>query len=344
MVGEFDDLTRPDLVGPLLADILGDEAWRDPEVRLISGGKSNLTFELACAAGSVVLRRPPSGHILRGAHDMGREARVQAALSQTDVPVARVLYAADETGPLDVPFYVMAKIDGHAIRDVLPDGYAVDAAGRTAMTNALIDTLADLHAVDPYAIGLDGYGRPTGFMGRQVRTWSRQFEATRTRPAPAMDELGRRLAAYPFAEPARPSIVHGDYRLDNVLMDPVDPGRVGAVLDWELSTLGDPLADVGTLLFYWTEAGDRSRLLIPAVTAQDGFPGRAHLTERYARRSGADLADLAAYVAYAHFKFAAIVQGVYARATAGVMAGQDFGDLSGEAERLAAEGLDHWKG
>lgn len=343
-MGEFDDLTRPDVVGPLLAGILGDEAWRDPVVRLIAGGKSNLTFELACSAGSVVLRRPPSGHILRGAHDMGREARVQAALAGTDVPIAPVLYAADETGPLGVPFYVMAKVDGYAIRDVLPDGYATDTAARTAMTDALIDTLADLHAVDPFAVGLEGYGRPTGFMGRQLRTWSRQFEASSTGPAPAMTELTRRLSEYPFVEPGRPSVVHGDYRLDNVLMDPKDPSRLRAVLDWELSTLGDPLADLGTLLFYWTEPGERSPLLLPVVTAQGGFPDRAYLTERYARRSGADLADLAAYVAYAHFKFAAIVQGVHMRATAGVMAGQDFGDLSGEAERLAAEGLDHWKG
>jgi aminoglycoside phosphotransferase (APT) family kinase protein len=344
MVDEFDELTRPGLVGPLLADVLGDEAWRDLEVSLIAGGKSNLTFELSCPAGSVVLRRPPSGHILRGAHDMGREARVQAALADGGVPVARVLYAADETGPLGVPFYVMAKVDGYAIRDELPAGYATGTAGRVAVTDALVDTLADLHAVDVDAVGLGDYGRRTGFMGRQIRTWGRQFEATRTGPAPAMDELGRRLAAYPFAEPARPSIVHGDYRLDNVLMDPADPGRILAVLDWELSTLGDPLADLGTLLFYWTEPGERSPLLIPAITAQDGFPNRAYLTERYAARGGADLSDLAAYVAYAHYKFAGIVQGVYARASAGVMAGQDFGDLSGEAERLATTALDHWKG
>jgi len=343
-VGEFDALTRPDLVGPLLAGILGDEVWNRPDVRLIAGGKSNLTFELSCAAGSVVLRRPPSGHILRGAHDMGREARVQAALAGTAVPVAGVLHISDENGPLGVPFYVMEKVDGYAIRDTLPAGYAADAAGRVAITDALVDTLADLHAVDPDPVGLGDYGRRTGFIGRQIRTWSRQFEATRTGPAPAMDELGRRLADHSFAEPARPSIVHGDYRLDNVLMDPADPGRILAVLDWELSTLGDPLADLGTLLFYWTETGERSPLLIPAVTAEPGFPGRAYLTERYAHRSAADLSDLAAYVAYAHFKFAAIVQGVYARAVAGVMAGQDFGDLSGEAERLAAEALDQWKG
>ncbi|ONH25682.1 phosphotransferase family protein [Pseudofrankia asymbiotica] len=343
-MGELDGLTRPELVGSLLAEALGDDGWRAIEPRLIAGGKSNLTFELVSPAGSVVLRRPPSGHILRGAHDMGREARVQAALAGTGVPVARVLLVRDESGPLGVPFYVMEKVAGHAIRDVLPPGYAEDGASRAAMAHALVDTLATLHAVDPIAVGLGDYGRHSGFMARQVRTWTRQWEAARTRDVPAMDELGRRLAEHPFTEPARPSVVHGDYRLDNVLMHPEDPGRIGAVLDWELSTLGDPLADVGMLLFYWTEPGERSPLLIPAVMAKPGFPRRASLVERYASRSGADLADLGAYLAFAHFKFAAIAQGVAARAAAGVMAGQDFGDLSGAPERIALDGLDRWKG
>ncbi|SNQ50604.1 Aminoglycoside phosphotransferase [Frankia canadensis] len=343
-MGEFDDLTRLDLVGPLLADAVGDDAWRGVEARLIAGGKSNLTFELVSAAGSMVLRRPPSGHILRGAHDMSREARVQKALMGTDVPVARILLAFDESGPLQVPFYVMQKVEGHAIRDTLPPGYAEDGAGRVAIADALVDTLVELHAVDPDAVGLGDFGRRQGFMARQVRTWTRQWEASKTAEVEAVSELARRLAAYLFAEPARPSVVHGDYRLDNVLMHPSDPSCLRAVLDWELSTLGDPLADLGMLLFYWTQPGEPVPILTPALTAEAGFPDRAYLTERYARRSGADLSDLPAYVAYAHFKFAAIAQGIAARTAAGVMAGQDFGDLSLEVERIATEGLSMWRG
>jgi aminoglycoside phosphotransferase (APT) family kinase protein len=274
---------------------------------------------------------------------MGREARVQAALAATAVPVARVLYIADESGPLGVPFYVMEKVDGYAIRDALPPGYADDAASRAAIADALVDTLADLRAVDPDEIGLGDYGRRGDFVGRQVRTWTRQWEASRTHEAPAMAELAARLAAHAFPEPDRLAIVHGDYRLDNVLMDPADSGRVAAVLDWELSTLGDPLADLAMFLFYWAEPGRQPPPLIPVTTAAPGFPGRDHLIDRYASRAGAELPDLAPYLAFAHFKFAAIVTGIAARAAAGVMAGQAFGDLTDEIDRLAVEGLELWK-
>jgi aminoglycoside phosphotransferase (APT) family kinase protein len=343
-VGDHDALARPDLVGALLADRLGDDRWSAATARLISGGKSNLTFELASPAGSAVLRRPPSGHILRGAHDMGREARVQAALAGSAVPVAPVLYADDGTGPLGVPFYVMGRVEGYAIRDTLPASYAPDAASRVAMADALVDTLADLHAVDPDAVGLGDFGRRSDFMARQVRTWGRQWDAVVTHDVPAMTELRRRLTEHVFAEPARLAIVHGDYRLDNVLMDPTDPGRVAAVLDWELCTLGDGLADVAMLAFYWTEAGQTAPPLIPHVTAQPGFPGRAHLLDRYARRAGIDPAGLGPYLAFAHFKFASIAAGVAARAAAGVMAGQDFGEYGDAIERIAIDGLDRWKG
>ena len=343
-MGEYDELTRPELVGPLLADLLGDDGWRAVETRLISGGKSNLTFELVSPSGSAVLRRPPSGHILRGAHDMGREARVQAALAGTAVPVARVLCIADESGPLGVPFYVMEKVDGYAIQDVLPAGYAEDTASRVAIADALVDVLADLRAVDPDAIGLGDFGRRSDFVGRQVRTWTRQWEAARTQDSAPIAELAERLSRHVFPEPDRLSIVHGDYRLDNVLMDPSDPSRIAAVLDWELSTLGDPLADLAMFLFYWSLAEKEGPALIPAATAVPGFPSQDHLRERYAQRAGVELPDLAPYLAFAHFKFASIMTGVAARAAAGVMAGQTFGEMTDRIDRLAAEGLEIWKG
>jgi aminoglycoside phosphotransferase (APT) family kinase protein len=263
----------PERTGPAIAEALGDDRWRELDVTMIAGGKSNLTFELTSPAGSVVLRRPPTGEVLPSAHDMGREARVQRALAGTAVPVPRVILE-DRTGELlGVPCYVMEKVDGHVVRDVLPRGYAPTPADRTAMADALIDVLADLHRIDPASVGLADYGRPAGFMARQLRRWRGQWDASKTHELPALDELGARLAdAAPDAQ--RSTIVHGDFRLDNCLLDHRDPARVRAVLDWELSTLGDPMADLGMLLFYWREPGEPEPLLTPAITRDEGFPGR----------------------------------------------------------------------
>ena len=335
---EWAHLVRLDRLGPALADELGDDAWRECTAALVSGGKSNLTFEVASPAGVVILRRPPSGSLLPSAHDMGREARVQRALRGTDVPVARVLLEDRTDALVGAPFYVMEKVDGHVIRSTLPTGYAESDAEKVAMADALVDVLVTLHGVDPVAIGLADYGRPDGFLERQIRRWSGQWEKSRTYEVPAVDELGRRLAAA-LPPTRRSAIVHGDYRLDNCLMDLADPGRVAAVLDWELSTLGDPMTDLGLLLFYWREPGESEPSLTPAVTATPGFPGRAHLAERYVAATGAHLEDLAFYEAFAHFKFAVIAQGIAARVAAGVMAGQDFGDLDSEVARIAEDGL-----
>ncbi|GAA3278588.1 phosphotransferase family protein [Dactylosporangium vinaceum] len=332
------DLVSPDRLGPRLAGELGDERWREFEATLIAGGKSNLTFLLQSRAGSVVLRRPPTGERLPSAHDMGREARVQRALAPTPVPVPGILLEERTGDLLGVPFYVMEKVGGRIVRDELPAGYAPGPADRLAMADALVDVLADIHRVEPEAVGLGDYGRPAGFMARQLRRWRGQWDASKTHDVAELDELGARLTG---AVPAtrRSTIVHGDYRLDNCMLDEARPATIRAVLDWELSTLGDPLADLGMLLFYWREPGEPRPLLTPAVTRGPGFPGRAHLAERYARRTGADLAGLAFYEAFAHFKFAVIAQGVAARAAAGAMAGQTFGDLDDEVRRIAAEGL-----
>ncbi len=332
------ELVRPDKLGRLLSETLGDDGWRDLDAKLIAGGKSNLTFELLSPAGSLVLRRPPTGKLLPSAHDMAREARIQRALAETPVPVPAVI-AEDRTADLlGVPFYVMEKVTGHVIREELPAGYAPDGTARTAMADALIDVLSDLHEVDPESAGLDGYGRPAGFLERQLRRWRGQWDASKIHEVKDLDELGSLLSERLPAS-RRPTIVHGDFRLDNCLMDLRDPASVRAVLDWELSTLGDPLTDLGLLLFYWREPGEPKPLLTPAVTRGGGFPGRDHLAERYVRRTGGALEELAYYEAFAHFKFAIIAQGVAARVAAGAMAGQDFGDLDDEVRRIAGEGL-----
>jgi len=237
-----------------------------------------------------------------------------------------------------VPFYVMEKVPGHVIRDQMPDGYAETPAEKLALADALVDVLADLHAVDPEAIGLGDYGRPHGYLERQIRRWNGQWEKTKTHEVKAVDELSGRLTRL-LPESQREAIVHGDYRLDNCLMALADASRVAAVLDWELSTLGDPLTDLGLLLFYWREPGEDKPALTPAVTRNPGFPRRAHLAERYARRTGAQLDDIAFYDAFAHFKFAVIAQGIAARVAAGSMAGQDFGNLDQEVLKIAEEGL-----
>jgi aminoglycoside phosphotransferase (APT) family kinase protein len=337
--GDLRELVQPERLGSLLAETLQEPRWLDLTATLIAGGKSNLTFELSCAGGQLILRRPPNGRLLPSAHDMGREARVQRALHRTAVPVPRVV-AQDETSQvIGAPFYVMAKVDGHVIRNELPTGYATTADERRRIADALVDVLAELHSVDPERVGLGDFGRPAGYLARQLRRWQSQWEASRTGNVPAVDALGRELAARLPCSPPH-TVVHGDFRLDNCLMARDDPSAVAAVLDWELSTLGDPLTDVGMLLFYWRESGEPQSSLTPTVTALPGFPGRDHLVDRYASRTGRDLTEVRYYEAFAHFKFAVIAQGIAARVAAGAMAGQDFGDLSGEIVRIAETGLD----
>jgi aminoglycoside phosphotransferase (APT) family kinase protein len=326
-----------DVVGAALAAATGDDRWRACEASLIAGGKSNLTFELRSPAGELILRRPPTGTLLPSAHDMGREVRVQRALAGSAVPVPSVVMS-DAGDLLGVPCYVMAKVAGRVIRDEIPSGYADTDEDRHAMADALVDVLADLHAIEPEAVGLADYGRAEGFLERQLRRWTGQWQSTMTEPVPAMDELAARLAKR-LPESRSRAIVHGDYRLDNCVLGEDDPSRIDAVLDWELSTLGDPLADLGTLLFYWVEPGAPRPILTPAVTQSSGFPGRRHLAERYAARTGVDVDDLLFYEAFAHFKFAAVAQGIAARVAAGSMAGQDFGELDGEVLRIAQAGL-----
>ncbi|SHH05702.1 Predicted kinase, aminoglycoside phosphotransferase (APT) family [Jatrophihabitans endophyticus] len=332
-----DRLTRPDVVGALLAEVTGDERWRRPRATLIAGGKSNLTYLLASEAGELVLRRPPDGAVLATAHDMGREARVQRALAGTEVPVATILLV-DDGDALGVPFYVMERVPGLVVRDALPAGFAPTRAGRHAVGAALVDTLADLHSVRPADVGLADFGRPDGFVPRQLRRWRQQWEASRDDEVAAVDELCTRLSTRVPASRAA-GIVHGDYRLDNCVVDAHDHGRIAAVLDWELSTLGDPLTDVGMFAFYWADAAAVIPSLIAAVTHQPGFPTVDDVTERWSARTGIPIDDLGWYRAFAHFKFAVIAAGIHRRVQAGAMDGQDFGDLRAEIAATAESGL-----
>jgi aminoglycoside phosphotransferase (APT) family kinase protein len=324
----------PAVVGPYLATVFRDPTWRSVTVDLIAAGMSNLTYVVTPESGSdddaVILRRPPTGALLATAHDMGREHRVITALGPTDVPVPRTLHLCTDPSVLGAPFYVMERVVGvHVVRE-FPPGYADRPEQRRAVGQGLIDVLADLHTVDPVAVGLADFGRPEGFTARQVRRWTTQWEATRDRDRPGLDALAARLAET-VPPTQRSGVVHGDYRLDNCLLDPQAPGRIRAVLDWEMSTLGDPLTDIGMLFVYWPEAGEERPSTLSPVTTLPGFPTRREIAERYARRTGADLAHLNWYVGFAFFKFAAIIAGILARSAAGAMAGKD---TSGYAERI----------
>jgi aminoglycoside phosphotransferase (APT) family kinase protein len=320
----------PGIVGPYLATVLAGPAWAECEVGLISGGKSNLTYLVASDAGRVVLRRPPLGHTLPTAHDVAREYKVIAALAGTPVPVPRALHLCTDLSVLGAPFLVMEYVAGPIARDGMPAGYAEAPEQRREIADALVDTLAALHAVEPAAVGLTDFGRPDGYLRRQVSRWGRQWEATPSQPLPALDALAAVLAER-IPDGVSGPIVHGDFRLDNTVLDPDQPGRIAAVLDWEMSTLGDPLADLGLMLVYWTQADDdgvrRAATLVSQTTRLPGFPTRAEVAARYAATSGRDLTELPWYVAFGCFKLAVVAAGVVARAEAGAMVGEGFAGL-----------------
>ena len=329
------------VVGPYLADVLGDDVWRTPTVTLIAGGKSNLTYRVSSAAGDVILRRPPLGHVLPTAHDMNREYTAMAALEQTDVPVPRMLHIHRDPALLGQPFYVMEAIDGYVCRDTLPAGYADAPEQRRAIGEGLIRVLGDLHNVDPASVGLGEFGRPAGYLSRQVARWTKQWEATRIEGMESLDKLAADLAASVPAS-QRATIVHGDYRLDNTMLDPTTPGRVAAVLDWEMCTLGDPLADLGILLVYWQQADDAADRdlggVVQSATVLAGFPTRAEVAALYAERSGLDLTDLPWYVSFAFWKLAVVCAGIVMRVKFGAMVGEGFDGIEDRIPPLVAIG------
>ena len=325
----------PRVLGPYLARELGDARWAELTVEVVIGGRSNLTYYVSSPAGSVVLRRPPLRAVRPTAHDMTREHRVISALHGTAVPVPRPLLLCTDPDVLGAPFYVMERVDGVIARDRLPDGYAPPER-RPALTDALVDVLADLHDVDPAAVGLAGFGRPDGYLDRQLRRWAGEWQALRGGDdLPGVDALAAELVAKVPREPSGP-VVHGDYRLDNVVLHPTDPTRVAAVLDWEMSTLGDPLADLGLLLVYWQPAP--GTVVTPSVTSLPGFPPRSALVSRYAARRDVDLAALPWYVALGCFKLAVVVAGIVARQRAGAMVDNTDDGLGARIGPLAEAG------
>jgi aminoglycoside phosphotransferase (APT) family kinase protein len=340
----------PAAVGAWLAAQLGDPDWAAATLSPIGAGRSNLTYRVDSPAGSVVLRRPPTGTVAATAHDMEREQRVISALAGTAVPVPAVLATSTGGPPVDAPCFVMELVEGIVPLHELPPGWAATEPERARIGEALVEVLATLHSVEPDEVGLADFGRPDGFMARQVRRWMKQWEQARPvltagdvddATAAALTALAADLAAtVPVAQ--RTGIVHGDYRIDNCLFATDDPGRIAAVLDWELSTLGDPLADLGLLLVYWRQQHEdpawAAAQYLPSPTRLAGFPTRTEVAAAYAARSGLDLTPLPWYVAFGAFKLAVVLVGILARVRAGMVPASMAAGLEGSAGPLVALG------
>jgi aminoglycoside phosphotransferase (APT) family kinase protein len=279
----------------------------------IGEGHSNVTFALSTG---VVLRRPPRGPLPPSAHDVLREARLLLALEPTPVRVPRVLAVCEDPAVIGAPFYVMERVDGAVITSSVPPKLD-NPSERARIADELIDGLAELHAVDWRAIGLDGFGKPSGYLERQVRRFSGLWEHNRTREIEQVEQVGAWLAAnLPVSPPA--TIVHGDYRLGNTIFSAHPPARLSAILDWEMATIGDPLADLGYLMIHWTQAGDAVvKFNLQSVTVRPGFPTREELIARYQQRSGRSMRALGWYATLALWKAVVFMEGNYKRSVQG---------------------------
>jgi aminoglycoside phosphotransferase (APT) family kinase protein len=305
-------------------------------VELISGGRSNLTFTAHDDNSHWVVRRPPTGGLTPSAHDMNREWTVTNALQNTAVPVAGTVAFDKEGDVLGAPFTVVEFVDGNVIRSAA-DLEALRDDDVERNVDGLVQALADLHAVDYQAVGLGEFGRPGGFVARQVKTWARQWEHVKTRE---LDDVAKLHAALNEAIPAQSanSIVHGDFRVDNTILDSNDPGTIKAVVDWEMSTLGDPLTDVALMCTYRTPIFD-AVLGMEAAWTSDRYPSPDDLAQRYAKVSGRELSDWNFYVALANFKLGVIGEGITHRARSGSSSGAGAETAAAATGEFLAAGL-----
>ena len=327
------DLER---LATVLAGPLGLSGSLPLEAELIEGGRSNITVLLRQGERDWVLRRPPLGRRLPTAHSMRREFDVLSGLVGSAVPAPRPLFHTGDVAVIGAEFYVMERARGRILR--APADVDLDAEEARRCSFALVETLAAIHRADYERLGLAGIGHPAGYAERQVRRWTGQLDSG-IRVTPQLRELAARLEAAVPAQ-ARASLVHGDYRIDNVVLDPADPGRIVAVLDWEMATLGDPLADLGMLLMYWCRPGERCASEVHEITTAPGFIERDELVAAYAAATGFDLTGLDFFVALAHFKLAVIVAGIDARMEAGDTLGEGFDQIAEIPDVLVARGLE----
>ncbi len=307
---------------------------------IVGHGRSNLTYRIESGDDAWVLRRPPLSHVQPTAHDMSREYRVISALAGTKVPVPKTYAICDDPSVIGAPFYVMEYVRGLVPVDPAAVESTYSEAQRHAMGKELIDTLAELHSVDPASVGLADFGKPQGYVERQLRRFTEQFERVKTRDLPELQELARRLAASLPPESGA-AIVHGDYRLDNSIVS--EDGHIAAVLDWEMSTLGDPLADLGILRMYWRDRDGDNRHVAAVgnqgVITLPGFPTWQEAAARYEKKTGRDLSRLDFYIVLAHFKLAVILENMHARFMAGGTVGGGFEAIGAQVLVLTRGGL-----
>jgi aminoglycoside phosphotransferase (APT) family kinase protein len=291
----------------------GLDVSREPSVAQFPGGHSNLTYLVRFGDADIVVRRPPFGPVPPTAHDMAREFRWLSAMHRVFPLAPRPYLLCEDVDVVGSVFYAMERRRGLVVRAEEPPILANPTA-RRRLSEALIDTLADLHAIDVAAHGLSALGKPAGFVERQVRGWSERWHRSKTTPLPEMDALAEWLRDHVPGDPPKPSVVHGDFKLDNVMLDPDDAGRIVAIFDWEMSALGDPLVDLGIALTYWSPtAPPEQHDALTTVTDRPGYFTRGEIIDRYAARSGRDLSGIRYYEIFAVFKIAVVVQQIYYR-------------------------------
>ena len=326
----FDESRVADYLRDQLSELVGDA---DISFDQFPGGAANLTYRAVAGGVELVLRRAPHGPVAKGGHDMEREHRVLSRLWQAYPKAPRSYHLCTDPAVMGKPFIVMERCRGWVIRSEWPGPYAADTDLRRRLAGSLVDSLADLHLVDAGSVALGDFGRPEGFVGRQVAGWSQRWEAAKTREVPDMETASALLAAAPVAEHS--TILHNDYKLDNTMVS--REGELVAVFDWDMSTRGDPLVDLGTLLAYWPDPkaptfpifGEHSVSLAPSLA-------KAEVAGRYASRTGFDVANVSYFEGLALFRIAVIIEQIYARYVSGQTADRRFARFESIAPVLAA--------
>jgi aminoglycoside phosphotransferase (APT) family kinase protein len=308
------------------------------QVHRIGGGHSNLTYLLSTGTQEWVLRRPPLGPLLPTAHDVSREYRVLSALADQDVPAPRPLLRCDDRGVIGAPFYIMERVRGYVIQDQLPDEVGEDRERRHRIGLAMVEALVKLQAVDWRRCGLEDFGRPEGYLARQLRRWKGQWERAKTRELPTIDQLLDWLHKH-LPEPGSATIVQGDYKLDNAMFALEGEVRVVAIFDWEMATIGDPLADFGYFLAHWPRPGDPDAKGGAGVTGLEGFAEREELIDRYRAWTGREVRCLDWYRVLALFKLAIIGEGIYSRFARGQTTDPRFEGMGAGIPKIAERAL-----